>query len=70
MLSQPGISLQERYRGALFGLAVGDAVGTTLENQRNPPKELHTDMIGGGPFHLLPGQWTDGKNIYSTKNTS
>jgi ADP-ribosyl-[dinitrogen reductase] hydrolase len=49
----------ERYRGCLLGLAAGDAVGTTLEFQ--PPstfKPIH-DMIGGGPFSLKPGQWTD-----------
>jgi ADP-ribosylglycohydrolase len=38
---------------------VGDAVGTTLEF--SPPNSFTpiTDMVGGGPFHLLPGQWTD-----------
>jgi ADP-ribosyl-[dinitrogen reductase] hydrolase len=48
-----------RYRGALLGLAVGDAVGTTLEFQ--PPGSFKplTDMVGGGPFHLKPGEWTD-----------
>ena len=48
-----------RYRGCLLGLAVGDALGTTLEFK--PPGTFSpiTDMIGGGPFHLQPGQWTD-----------
>jgi ADP-ribosyl-[dinitrogen reductase] hydrolase len=48
-----------RYRGCLLGLAVGDAVGTTLEFQ--PPGTFKTisDMVGGGPFGLQPGQWTD-----------
>jgi ADP-ribosylglycohydrolase len=49
----------ERYRGSLIGLAVGDAVGTTVEFKRRgsfPPVE---DMVGGGPFHLEPGEWTD-----------
>jgi len=43
----------------LFGLAVGDAVGTTLEFR--PPGSftpIH-DMIWGGPFNLKPGEWTD-----------
>jgi ADP-ribosyl-[dinitrogen reductase] hydrolase len=40
----------ERYRGCLVGLAVGDALGTTLEFK--PP---WTDMVGGGPFHLELG---------------
>lgn len=49
----------ERYRGALLGLAAGDAVGTTLEFKRPGTFEPVTDMLGGGPFHLEPGQWTD-----------
>lgn len=53
----------ERYRGSLVGLAVGDALGTTLEFK--PPgsfEPLH-DMVGGGPFQLLPGQWTDDTSL-------
>ena len=50
---------RERFRGALLGLAVGDAIGTTVEFK--PPGSFPpvTDMVGGGPFHLAPGQWTD-----------
>ncbi|MCI0396571.1 MAG: ADP-ribosylglycohydrolase family protein [Chloroflexi bacterium] len=53
------MELLERYRGALLGLAAGDAVGTTLEFR--PPGTFTpiADMVGGGPFHLEPGQWTD-----------
>lgn len=49
----------ERFRGCLLGLAAGDAVGTTVEFRRRGTFELLTDMIGGGPFGLAPGQWTD-----------
>lgn len=49
----------DRYRGALVGLAVGDAVGTTVEFQPRGSFEPLTDMVGGGPFRLKPGQWTD-----------
>ncbi len=48
-----------RFRGCLLGLAVGDAVGTTVEFQPRGSFEPLTDMVGGGPFHLQPGQWTD-----------
>jgi len=48
-----------RYRGALLGLAAGDAVGTTLEFARPGRFEPIDDMVGGGPFHLKPGEWTD-----------
>jgi ADP-ribosyl-[dinitrogen reductase] hydrolase len=50
---------RERYHGALLGLAAGDALGTTLEFK--PPGTFPplADMIGGGQFHLEPGEWTD-----------
>jgi len=53
------MDLLNRYRGALLGLAAGDALGTTLEF--SPPGTFApiTDMVGGGPFNLAPGQWTD-----------
>jgi ADP-ribosyl-[dinitrogen reductase] hydrolase len=50
---------RDRLRGALVGLAVGDAVGTTVEFKRPGSFEPVTDMVGGGPFRLRPGQWTD-----------
>jgi ADP-ribosyl-[dinitrogen reductase] hydrolase len=52
-------SLKDRYLGALLGLACGDAVGTTVEFGSRGTFEPLTDMIGGGPFDLAPGQWTD-----------
>jgi ADP-ribosyl-[dinitrogen reductase] hydrolase len=48
-----------RYRGGLLGLACGDAVGTTLEFRTRGTFEPVTDMRGGGPFGLIPGEWTD-----------
>lgn len=50
---------QSRYRGAMLGLAAGDALGTTLEFSFPGSFEPIDDMIGGGPFGLKPGQWTD-----------
>ena len=50
---------RERYRGALLGLAAGDAVGTALEFRPPGSFEPMEDMVGGGPFDLEPGQWTD-----------
>ena len=50
---------RERYRGCLLGLAVGDALGTTLEFCRPGSFAPISEMVGGGPFHLKPGQWTD-----------
>ncbi|MCB0214627.1 MAG: ADP-ribosylglycohydrolase family protein [Anaerolineae bacterium] len=53
------MSTKQRYRGALLGLACGDAVGTTLEFKRPGTFDPIADMVGGGPFGLQPGQWTD-----------
>jgi ADP-ribosyl-[dinitrogen reductase] hydrolase len=50
---------RERFRGALLGLAAGDAIGTTVEFKSPGSFPPMTDMIGGGAFHLAPGQWTD-----------
>ncbi|OGP64050.1 MAG: ADP-ribosylglycohydrolase [Deltaproteobacteria bacterium RBG_13_47_9] len=49
----------ERYRGSLLGLAVGDALGTTLEFKAPGTFAPIKDIIGDGPFHLKPGEWTD-----------
>lgn len=51
--------VRDRALGAMVGLAVGDALGTTLEFTVRDRTPLHTEMTGGGPFHLEPGQWTD-----------
>jgi ADP-ribosyl-[dinitrogen reductase] hydrolase len=48
-----------RYRGCLLGLACGDAVGTTVEFSPRGSFAPVTDMIGGGPFGLAAGAWTD-----------
>lgn len=53
------MELLDKAKGCLVGLAVGDAVGTTLEFRQRGTFEPITDMVGGGPFDLLPGQWTD-----------
>ena len=50
---------RDRFRGCLLGLAAGDALGTTLEFQPPGSFEPIDDMVGGGPFGLRPGQWTD-----------
>src|SRR5262245_44086019 len=61
----PG-SADDARLGALLGMAVGDALGTTYEFERleqAPYPTLATrpatDIVGGGPFDLAPGQITD-----------
>ncbi len=53
------MEMLERYTGALLGLAAGDAVGTTLEFKAPGSFAPIQDMVGGGPFDLVAGQWTD-----------
>jgi ADP-ribosylglycohydrolase len=36
-----------------------DALGTTLEFKPTGTFAPLADRIGGGPFHLKPGEWTD-----------
>src|SRR5690348_14077083 len=54
-----GPSNRDRAIGSLLGLAVGDAVGTTLEFATRDSQPPITDMVGGGPFALPAGTWTD-----------
>lgn len=44
------LDVRARYRGCLLGLAVGDALGTTLEFRPPGALEPIDDMVGGGPF--------------------
>ena len=53
------ITTRDRFRGCLLGLAAGDALGTTLEFKKRGTFEPIADIVGGGPFHLEVGQWTD-----------
>jgi len=53
------LDLRTRYRGAMLGLAAGDALGTTLEFSPPGTFEPIDDMVGGGPFRLPAGAWTD-----------
>ena len=53
----------DRYLGCMLGLAVGDALGAAIEFE--PPGTFAPveDMVGGGRFHLKPGQWTDDTSL-------
>jgi ADP-ribosyl-[dinitrogen reductase] hydrolase len=57
--NQSSGAIRERAIGALLGLAVGDALGTTLEFSARDSQPRLTEIVGGGPFHLQPGEWTD-----------
>ena len=57
--SRSAASTNDRALGAFLGLAVGDAIGTTLEFSSRDTQPRLEDMVGGGPFNLPPGAWTD-----------
>ncbi len=58
-IGQNSSLIASRFRGALIGLALGDALGTTLEFSHRDGHPRVTELIGGGPFNLKPGEWTD-----------
>ena len=49
----------DHIHGSILGLAVGDAIGTTVETMPSGSFEPLITMVGGGKFSVLPGQWTD-----------
>lgn len=55
--------LRARYRGALLGLAVGDALGATVEFMGRAEIRtrfgIHRELVGGGWLRLAPGEYTD-----------
>lgn len=53
------MSVINRKRGALVGLAVGDAMGASIEFRAPGAFEPVTGYRAGGPFNLDAGQWTD-----------
>jgi len=53
------ITSHERIAGSLFGLAVCDALGTTAEFKPTGTFPEITTIVGGGPFGLNAGEWTD-----------
>ena len=60
----------DRFLGCLLGLATGDAVGTTVEFRPRGTFPPVTDMVGGGPFDLAPGEWTDDTSMALCLGTS
>lgn len=51
--------LRSRFRGALLGLALGEALATPAQLLRRGAFAPIRDLLGGGPFDLPPGVWAD-----------
>ena len=53
------MTITDRQRGTLLGLAVGDALGAAVEFQRPGTFAPLTGYRGDGPHGLAAGEWTD-----------
>lgn len=51
--------VDERFRGCLVGLALGDALGAAVEFKAPGTFAPVTGLRDGGVFGLEPGEWTD-----------
>jgi len=52
-------TLRERFQGALLGLAVGDSLASHTQFRKPGTFAVVGDLLGGGPFDLPRGAWTD-----------
>ncbi|MBX5460925.1 MAG: ADP-ribosylglycohydrolase family protein [Steroidobacteraceae bacterium] len=51
--------VRERFLGALIGLAVGDALAAATQYRKPGTFTPIGDLLGGGPFDLPRGAWSD-----------
>jgi len=52
-------TLRERFQGSLMGLAVGDALAAHTQFRKPGSFGAVGDLLGGGPFDLPRGAWSD-----------
>ena len=52
-------AVRNRFQGALLGLAVGDALAAATQYRRPGTFTPVGDLLGGGPFDLPRGGWSD-----------
>ena len=54
-----------KFMDALFGIAVGDALGVPVEfrERKGLTEKPVTDMIGYGTYNLPPGTWSDDSSL-------
>ncbi len=52
-------TLRDRFQGALLGLAVSDALAAHTQFRKPGSFSPVGDLLGGGPFDLPRGAWTD-----------
>jgi ADP-ribosyl-[dinitrogen reductase] hydrolase len=52
-------TLRDRFQGALMGLAIGDALAAHTQFRKPGTFPAVGDLLGGGPFDLPRGAWSD-----------
>ena len=52
-------NLRDRYQGAMQGLAVGEALAAATQFRKAGSFSAVGDLLGGGPFDLPRGAWSD-----------
>jgi len=65
LFTNQGVDYSEEIKSALFGIAVGDALGVPVEfnNRQAISKNPVTDMIGYGTYNLPAGTWSDDSSL-------
>ncbi len=62
-MNSQDLTIPDRQRGSLIGLAVGDALGAAVEFMPPGSFPAVTGFRGGGPHGLGPGEWTDDTSL-------
>jgi len=57
--ADPADHLKDRYRGLVLGIALGDALGAPAQHRRPGSFTPLGDLLGGGPYELPRGAWSD-----------
>ncbi|MFO7814441.1 MAG: ADP-ribosylglycohydrolase family protein [Halanaerobiales bacterium] len=55
--------MENKFKGALLGLIVGDALGARYEGMSGDNINFKGKMKGGGPHNISAGQWTDDTSL-------
>lgn len=65
LFTDQGVNYSDEIKSALFGIAVGDALGVPVEfnNRESIAKKPVTNMIGYGTYNLPPGTWSDDSSL-------
>lgn len=65
LFTNQGVDYSDNIKSALFGVAVGDALGVPVEfnSRQTISKNPVTDMIGYGTYNLPAGTWSDDSSL-------